>query len=268
MFDPLVYTSATATLRAIQMSVARGAFWYVSGTVPADRALALATRFHERYDLAATVGQRDHAHRKGHATFRLFFWPQQGGLGFHWWLLRTGGKHPLLDMERWLDARATRIGWPWWFELAQLPVDRKHRQKYKRKDGGFRIGAVTWTWRISRDELERLKTSVRHWAQYGDNRLPQLIRTLQRCPGLRGIRQDVSGLYRYITTQCRKRHMPVPLIPATIRWVTGRKASGVPLSALVRRAARGDRSWFDGPDDPEFSNPKNPDTAPKPNPEN
>lgn len=268
MFNPVVYTSATATLRAIQMAVAHGAFWYVAGTVPADRALALAARFHERYGLALTVGQRDHARRRGNATFRLLMWPQQGGLGFHWWLLRTEGNHPLLGMERWLDARSTRIGWPWWFELAQLPVEREHRQKYKREDGGFRIAAVTWTWRISRDELERLKASIRHWAQHSDNRLPQLIRTLKLCPGLRGIRQDVFGLYRYITSQCHKRRKPVPPIPKTIRWVSGRKAGGVPLSALVRRAARGERYWFDGPGTTEFSNPNDPDTPMEPNLEN
>lgn len=268
MFDPAVFTSATDTLRAIQMAVAHGAFWYVCGDVPADRALALAARFHERYQLGITVGQRDHARREGRATFRLFMWPQQSGLGFHWWLLRTDGRHPLLSMERWLDARSTRIAWPWWYELVQLPVDPVHRQKYKRRGGGFRIGSVTWTWRISREMLERLKASIRHWAQCTDGRLSQLIRTLQLCPGLRGVRQDVYLLYRYITSQCKKRNKPAPAIPATIRWVSGWKSHCVPLSALVQRAASGQRFWFDGPDDLDFPNSNDADTPKKPEPEN
>lgn len=244
MFDPPVYFSAASTMNAIKFCVARGAFFYVGGHVPADRALALANRFHERYDLPQSVGAREHRRRRGQARFSLHFWPRENALGLDWWLLRSEGSHPLLRLETWRDAREDRLAWPWWFELCQLPVDPALRDRYRLPDGAFRIASHTWTWRISPAEMDRLRILIRHAAQHRDDRLPQLIRSLQLCPGDRGIRGDVHRLYRYIGSQCAKRKVTAPVIPSTIRWSTGKRGPTVPLSTLIRRAESGATHWF------------------------
>ena len=247
MYDPLIYSTATATMSAIQRYVSRGAVWYVTGEVEADRALALAARLDERYGLAATVAQRDHARRAKRATFRLILWPLSGTTRLRWWLLRTDGEHPLLSMERWRDARHDRIRWPWDFELAQMPVPPAARAGYRRKNGRVAINAVTWTWRIERQHMEAMRASIRHWAQHADERLAALIRSLHLSPGFRQIRTDVLTIDRYVLSQCERRKRTPPAIPPLPRPViraAGRQDQRVPLSALVRRRQRGASSWF------------------------
>jgi hypothetical protein len=243
-YDPQVYTTVTATMAALQRHVSRGTHWYVMGTVNADRALALAGRFDERYGLSKTVAQRDHVRRQGRATFRFLLWSLADQIALRWWLLRTDGDHPLLTLERWRDARQDRVRWPWLFELVRLPVDRVLRSKYLRPNGQNAINPVTWTWRIRRDEIDAMRSSIRHWSQYDDDRLATLIRGLQAAPGFRGVRRDVHALYRYIVRQHERRKRDPPSIPQTIRWVTPRRARRVPLSVLVRRQQQGRATWF------------------------
>lgn len=245
-YDPAVISTVTQTMQALQRHVSRGSFYYVTGEVEASKALALAARFDERYSLTQTTGQRDHTRRKGQATFRFFVWPIAGQKKLRWWLLRTDAHHPLLSLEKWRDARKNRIEWLWLYELVRTPVDPKLRDKYKRPGGKKAINSQTWTWRIKRDEVDRLKASIRHWSQYQDNRLPVLIRSLFKSPGFRGIRSDVSGLYFYIKKQHEKRKRTPPYIPPTIRWVTGKKAVTLPLSTLVRRSQQCRSEWFPG----------------------
>lgn len=243
-YDPLIHTTVTATMAALQRHVSRGSHWYVAGTVPAERALALAARFDERYHLGMTVAQRDHARRRGRAVFRLVMWPLADQTSLEWWLLRSDGDHPLLSMERWRDARRDRIRWPWMYELLRMPVDGALRAKYLRSDGRKAINPVTWTWRICRDEMDAMRASIRHWSQVHDDRLPALIRSLHAAPGFRGIRQDVWRLYRYVERQHAKRQRAAPPIPDSIRWITARRSATVPLSTLVRRRQQGRATWF------------------------
>lgn len=240
MIDPRVCLTVQGAQNALKSFVSRGSYFYVSGVISVDKAAALATRFHDRYRLDSTVAMRDHHRRAGKCVFTLIMFLHAKTRSIHWWLLRTEGRHSLVSMERWKDARTDRIEWPWFFELVQLPVDKPLRDKYKTPDGRFRIKSQTWTWRMSSITKERFRTSIRHWVQQSDSRINQLIMSLARCPGHRGVRKDVYDLYAYISRQCGMRKVDCPNIPATIRWTTGGVGRCLPLSSLIERDRLGD----------------------------
>lgn len=243
-YDPLIAASATATMRALLDGVSRGAVLYTSGTVSADRAQALAAKMDERYDLSMSVIRRDHARRAGRSVFRLVMFPLPGTTDLAWWLLRSPGEHPLASLETWRDARREPIRWPWRYELIRLPVAVAHRAKmqgHKQRQ----IKPVGWTWRMIRQDIGDIEQTVRHVAQYRDERLAAIIHGLRAAPGFRGVRQDVARLYHYIADQCRKRNREPPPMPTSPRWVGAyRRVTTYPLSTLVRRVQRGRASWF------------------------
>lgn len=243
-YDPLVPGSVTAAMRSLLDQVSRGATLYVCGKVGASKALALAAKFDERYDLRMSNVRRDHARRAGRSTFRLVMFPDPHSTDLFWWLLRTPGEHPLASLEDWRDARRHYVHWPWLYELVQLPVSVAHRRKLqgvKKRQ----IKPVGWTWRFDAAEVHRLKEMIRHVAQFKDDRLEQIVHGLCAAPGFRGVRQHVIELLGYIRDQCRRRDRPPPPMPITIRWVGAyRSVKTYPLSTLVRRVQRGRVSWF------------------------
>tara|TARA_R110001599_G_scaffold127379_8_gene300754 strand:+ start:19718 stop:20431 length:714 start_codon:yes stop_codon:yes gene_type:complete len=232
----------------IQRSVATGHTHYRYGTVPVDRAQALADRFERRYGLGLSEDQRSHARRKKKATYRLVMFPDPHHLCIHWWLMRSPGSH-IDDQRKWHDVRVERITWPWWYELVRLPVDPAHRAKYakqpgKGRGGKSRINAVTWTWRIQKSVKHRLKDDVRFYITKSDQRLLQLLKSLRQAPGFRGVRQDLMEIYGFVRRQCNNSKVAQPEMPKTIRWVRNQRYARVPLSVLIRRAEKGEASWF------------------------
>lgn len=239
MFDPPVFTSVEAAMRSILDDVSRGYTYCVTGTVESLKALPLAVRFHERYELGMDRRRRYRCRASGNAVFSMHIFPVPSESAFKFWLLRTEGKHPLLSMEKWYDVRDHSIRWLWWYELIRLPVDVQHQRKMRSPEGREKIKPVTWTWRICRDDFEDMKGYVRHVVQHRDQRLDGAIESLRRAIGFRGVRIDVRALYRYIETQCTYRKVECPSIPRTVRWVGRRRASqALPLSSLARRAGR------------------------------
>jgi hypothetical protein len=243
-YDPMIPNSVTATMRALLDAVSRGSVFYASGTVSATKALALAAKFDERYDLAMNVVRRDHARRAGRSAFRLIMFPLPGTTDLAWWLLRSEGDHPLISLEGWKDSRRESIRWPWRYELVRLPVPVAHRRKMQ----GVKqrqIKSVGWTWRIRIEEVRSIEQTVRHVAQHRDERLAHIVTGLRAAPGFRGVRQDVAALYRHIRDQCRRRNREPPPMPTTIRWVGAfQQRQTWPLSTVVRRVQRGRDSWF------------------------
>lgn len=247
-YDPLVPTTVTAAMRLLLLDVSRGYTQYVSGTVPADRALALSARFHERYDLAGDKVQKSRRRAKGQAVFALHLFPQAGTPDLDWWLLRTEGDHPLLTMERWRNANDVRSAITWWgrYELVREPVPVAHRKKLA-GPAGKPIKPVMWTWRFRRQVMDEMRAHIRHCVQHPDDRLRQLVRLLSVAPGWRQIRTQVKQLYFYLDQQQAQHRVPPGQrvqIPSTIRWTTPRTVHRVPLSVLCRRAVQGQESWF------------------------
>lgn len=244
MFDPMIQTSVKSCLIALQSSVAHKFDYAVTGTIPAHKALLLATRLDEKFGLRRDSDQKHYHRKKGRAVFVLHMFPVDDTTSIQFWLLRTDGTHPLLDTEQWKDVRKERLQWLWWYELVQLPVEVAHRKKMARRDGSEGIKPVTWTWRITRDDMDRLKRAIRVAVQFEDERLPRIIQSLKSAAGARGIRKDVKDLYAYIRTQCVARKRRCPEIPTTVSWIGNRSQTGrIPLSTLVGRVGK-KGGWF------------------------
>lgn len=242
-YDPEVPQSMRGTMQQIVRAVSTTSPYYFSVTVPADKVAALIAKLDERFQFRLTDGQRDYARKHRRCTFRLVLFPLPLSTDLVIWVFRSDGNHPLLATERWLDARVTPIRWPWLYELRRLPVPPKLRSRYIRKDGHCAINATTWTWRIHREELDRMRQNIRHWTQRHDERLPKLIKGLSYAPGFRGIRDDIYALHQYIRAQAKARGMQTPELPAR-PWVRGARTSTVPLSRLLQRVRRGASTWF------------------------
>lgn len=245
MLDPEIPVTMTASMRAVQKAVSSGYVFYVSGRIEAHRALALVAKLDDRYSLGATDKQREYAAKRKRCSFRLVMFPMSGRTELTFWLLRTAGDHPLLSLEKWKDARADPIAWPFLYELRKIPVMPKHRERFQRAGGRFAINPVTWTWRFNREEMDRLRACIRHWVQKRDERLRRLIKGLSFAPGFRAVRDDVYTLHRYIERQCERRNVPVPDFPRR-RWIAlakGRSFRTYPLTLLVSRVGRG-QPWF------------------------
>lgn len=269
MFDPQICVHVAGAMTELQRLACNGYTGFRHGTVPVDQAQLLADRFDRRYHLSQSEDQRSHARRKGKASHRLVMFPGADRREIHWWLLRTPGSCDD-DQRKWQLMPKHRLEWIWWYELVRLPVPPAHRKKYQQtlRDGTQgnhrpdakspekavprsaasmrpRINAVTWTWRIKVDQVQKLKQDIRFYVFKRDHRLAQLLLSLRRTPGFRGVRGDVFELYRYLQRQCRKQGVPCPELPATIPWVRNQHYARVPLSALVKRAASGAQSWFE-----------------------
>ncbi len=263
MFDLQTNIHVAGAMTELQRIVCAGYIEYRHGVVPVDQAMAMLERFESRHKLSMSEDQRSHARRKGKAVYRLVMYPAPNSTELHWWLLRTPG-HYEDDDRRWRSVKKDRLEWVWWYELVQLPVPPAHRAKYNRtlKDGtdgrakdsvGSKkprqgINAVTWTWRIKPRVVQELKQDLRFYLYKQDHRLEQLVLSIRRAPGFRGIRGDVYGLYGFIQRQARNQGRACPELPETIPWVRNQRFKKAPLSSLVRRANSGAESWF--PDEP------------------
>lgn len=252
MYDPQICFQIAGAMTELQHAAAAGYVQFRSGTVPVEQAMDLASKFDNRYQLQDSKDQRSRRRSKKQATYKLVMYPILNTQDIAWRLLKTIGIHN--DDERiWKSMRREHLEWLWRYELIQLPVDPAHRAKYARKPtGGMSkkasakpgINSVTWTWRIKPSEVKSIKQDIRFYITKSDSRLEQLIAGLRRAPGFRGIRQDVYGLYAFLQRQCRNHKKTCPEIPKTIPWVRNQHYCRVPLSTLVRRAARGESSWF------------------------
>lgn len=246
MYDPEIYVVMGATMKSIQKAVSCGYMYYVTGQIEANRVQALVAKFDDHFHVGANDKAREYAAKRKRCSFRLALYPLAGRNDLQFWLLRTDGEHPLLRTQQWRDARTDPILWPFLYELRQVPVPPKHHERFRRKDGGVAIRPVTWSWRIQREEMDRLRACIRHWVQHRDERLRRLIRGLGLPPGFRAVRDDVHALQQYIARQCHKRNVAVPMFPGRrgLFLRKGRRFTTFPLSRLVARIRRGASAWF------------------------
>lgn len=242
-FDPEVPLCMRGAMQQIVRAVSTTSPHYFSVTVAAEKVAALIAKLDERFQFRMTDGQRDYARKHGRCAFRMVLFPLPLTTDLAIWVFRTEGGHPMLATERWRDARITPIQWPWLYELRRIPVPPTLRSRYVRKNGHCAINATTWTWRIRREEMDRMRMNIRHWTQGHDDRLPKLIQGLSQAPGFRGIRDDVYTIHQYVRAQAKARGTSLPSLPAR-RWMRGVRTATVPLSALLRRFARGATAWF------------------------
>jgi len=170
--------SKTAALARILDSVPKGYCRYTHGTVRADKAEALACKFHTLYGIGCSPAQRLARKAKGLASAILVLhWPDEAKQ-VEWLLLTTQGDG--LDQEslRAVDE-APRLNW-----LGYELVRHSSRER------------TAWTWRRPKQEMAELHALLAH--QAGRRHYAALAETLERIarqPGFHGVRSQSWALF-------------------------------------------------------------------------
>ncbi|CAM2162049.1 conserved hypothetical protein [Burkholderia latens] len=167
--------------------VPRGYHRYISGTVRAPKAEALAQKFHARYGIGCSPAQRLTRKGKGVANAVLvMYWPETTDR-VEWLLLATDGSG--LDSEAMhIVGDSPRLTWLG-YELVRHPTR----------------GRAVWTWRRPKDEMAELHTLVafqasqRHYAA-----LAETLQRISRQPGFHGVRTQSWCLFQ----EARRRGYP------------------------------------------------------------
>lgn len=249
-YNPNVCISFGITMQRMSNVVVQGNYHWIGGSVRADKALAMASKFDQKWGLSQSKDQRYRRRKNGEATFRFFLYPQFEGGFLDWFLLRTDGTHPSMDSEQWrrVDDARSRIIWRG-YELIQLPYTKAQRDAFKAS--GRQVGTKSWTWQMSAEYETYLRKRIRsavgqEKASNGRNLqlFSQVLHALNRAPCHRGVRSQIYDLRKYVN-QCRRRAglasydfgIPIP-------WMGGRKCREYPLSVLVFRVLNGEETWF------------------------
>lgn len=182
--------SKTAALARVLDSVPKGYHRYTCGTVKADKAEALARKFHALYGIGCTPAQRITRKGKGLANAVLaMYWPQDAEQ-VEWLLLATNGIG--LDGETLrLVEEAPRLNWLG-YELVRHPSQ----------------GRTAWTWRRPKQEMAELHALLAF--QAGQRHYAALAETLERIarqPGFHGVRAQSWALF----LEARRRGYDGPL---------------------------------------------------------
>lgn len=169
----------TAALARILDSVPKGYHRYIYGTVKADRAEALARKFHARYGIGCSPAQRLTRKGKGLANAVLvMYWPSDAEQ-VEWVLLATKGNGLEQESLRAVEE-APRLNWLG-YELA----------RYSATEGS------AWTWRRPKQEMVELHALLAH--QASQRHYAALAATLERIarqPGFHGVRAQSWALFQ------------------------------------------------------------------------
>lgn len=173
------HTKSQAMTRILDQ-VSRGYIRYTSGTIRADKAIRLASKFHRHYGVGCTPSQRITRKHHGLAnTTLILFWPNEA-VTVEWLMLATEGSG--LESEKLLQAEARpRLLWLG-YELV--------RHAYR--------GRTSWTWRHP-------KVRVADWYSILDASLcrrresetESILESIARCPGFHGVRTQSVALIEY-----------------------------------------------------------------------
>ncbi|MES2682144.1 MAG: hypothetical protein V4650_01380 [Pseudomonadota bacterium] len=234
-FDPLVRITKTDTMRLMLLHVSRGYFYWTSGEVEASRALPFAAKMADQYGADIDRNRRARAREAGQANAVLFMYPARNSTKLKWWLLATEGEGEVRRREKMLDTRFTgqRLTWSPGYEVA--PMTKQGRQR------------PAWSWRIKPEEMRDWCARLRQAARSTDpTAMQQAIWSMFRVPGFASARSQVGHLLAYAKREWKiaGNVSDFPPCPPKLFYIRHRVAEAQPLSALVRRAARGGVGWF------------------------
>lgn len=178
---PMARTKSAALSRVVD-SVPKGYTRYMSGTVAAAKAAALARKFHQLYGIGCSPAQRLTRKRAGRANCLLvLYWPPDAE-DVHWLLLATPGSGLEAESRNLRDVTANkRLVW-----LGYELVMRPER------------GRPAWTWRRTKQEMTDLynllqsQLSGRHY-----NAVAQTLTRIAHQPGFHGVREQSWELCQF-----------------------------------------------------------------------
>lgn len=207
-------------------SVVRGSCWYVSGSIPLDRAPRFAAKLAGRYGVDRNKNQRAYARRQGAANARLLLLRRSESTDLLWWLIATSGEGAVHEQETLLDAREkrSRLRLDDDYELVRTTRPRKHG------------GGTVWTWRMTRSSVERWRVRLIQACRRGDDRdLRVALASLRRTPGFSGVRRQVGQLVTLARGEWRRRHAQTEFPQLSrLGYVERLRDVVVPLSVLSK----------------------------------
>lgn len=171
--------SKTAALARVLDSVPKGYHRYTCGTVKANKAEALARKFHALYGIGCTPAQRITRKSKGLANVVLAMYWSQDAEQVEWLLLATDGNGLEGEDLRTVEGKP-RLSWLG-YELVRHVAQ----------------GRTAWTWRRPRQEMTDLhallasQASQRHYAA-----LAETLERIARQPGFHGVRTQSWALFQ------------------------------------------------------------------------
>lgn len=171
--------SKTAALARVLDNVPRGYVQYTCGTVAADAAEQLASKFHRLHGIGASPAQRITAKKYGRPSALLVMYLPEGEDRAHWLLLFTAGNVEGERLCRVTDRN--RLQWLG-YELA-------------RRSGE---GKTIWTWR-------RPKSAMAEWYglladlcnRHNQPAIASTLQTIANQPGFNGIRSQSWELIQF-----------------------------------------------------------------------
>jgi len=172
--------SKTAALTRILDAAGRGYHRFTSGQVPAEKAIALIHKLHQRHSIGPTPAERLTRKKNGKANAILCFYLPEDAQVAQWLMLFTDGE---LDSPEKLGEIASKPRLQWLdYEL----IRRANR------------GVTSWTWRRPKSEM------TEHYLMLGDmlarRRQDQVCDPLARIanqPGFHGVREQSWSLCQY-----------------------------------------------------------------------
>ena len=221
MFDPFVFTKKTVLMQRLSDLVRTGHHYYVTGSIPVEKASALAVKLNMYFDVDQGKLLASRQRKKGAASFRLLMFLADGESNVLWFLLRTDGEIPEpATREKWRDALTDRVKLTG-YELVRLPRP------------GSKLPAYTWRYERTRcDDLrDALLSAIR---TKRDDELRQLIHTLWRTPGFAGARDQVKKFADLIKAEWKRSRGSDerPEIPTRLGYVRRLADKGAKLSEL------------------------------------
>jgi hypothetical protein len=179
-----VARSKTAALTRISDSIHKGYCRWTAGRVKTTKAEALARKFHERYGIGCSPGQRITRKAKGVANALLvMYWPPEAE-HVEWLLLATAGTG--LEGEDMRDV-----------------TDKKHLNWlcYELVRHAIR-GRTAWTWRRPKSAMAELHTILteqlnrRHYSA-----VAATVERIARQPGFHGVREQNKVLFHSVRSK-------------------------------------------------------------------
>lgn len=169
----------TEALTRVLDVIPRGYVRYTSGTVSAEKALALANKFHRLYAIGATPAQRLIRKRDGLANaLMVIYWPD-GAEMVHWLMLATEGTG--LEREKLLQVSdRSRLNWLG-YELV------RHVTR----------GNAHWTWRRPKSEMTEHYVMLQYKSgRHNQQWISDFLERLSHQPGFHGVREQTRALFR------------------------------------------------------------------------
>ena len=228
-----IWVHKSALMHHLLHAVAtHGYIRHAAGSVTPKGVDAMLANMIRLYGIGHSPDKRWREKRAGRAGARLFLHPDYQEPVFRWWLLLSAGEHPALEREKVVDhgERRHRLTVFEQFEAVRQPAPG---------------GAPRWTWRITAEyyamQQERIRTAIR----LPDDRhqLEQVLKSIHRFPGFRGVRNQVNELRRFTVAEwerSKRSSSGKPPLPNRVQgYVKPRVFPTVPLGEVRDRLLDG-----------------------------